>query len=184
MPNSKKNKAVTDKSHRSRGSGVMTEPSRGLLERFLEIKNWIGLGVAIVVAVTSSVGWVLTYFAKKEEVDILSCTMDVNVRIAKDASSIQSIREREIFLRRELKSINSTPGTGRGKKPVVDTGDDEYSTPEKLRAAITNAKDDLRVLSADSTFFLKSLADKECDSKEGRYRLRDKLRIDPQLRGG
>lgn len=158
---------------------------RSLLSRILEIKEWIGLGVITITAIVSSGGWILTYFAKKEEVDTIACTMDVNVRLAKNISSTQFIQERQIQLKRRLRDSMRMDKGSKGKKTVLsDDGDDEYSSIEELRGAIKVAKEDLKTLSEDASFFQKSLAQKDCDSKERREKLRDKLQLDPPLKGG
>ncbi len=161
---------------------AMVTSEKSLLDKLLEIKEWIGLGLAIVVAIFSSGGWILTYFAKKEEVEILSCTMDVNVRLAKDTSSIQLIRERQIQLKKEFRDARQG-GKGVKHQEAVSANDgDEHATLEEIKAAIKTTKENLKTLSDDASFFVTSLARKECDSKEGRDKLRDKLRTDPPLR--
>lgn len=73
---------------------------------------------------------------------------------------------------------------GKGSKASAVDDDDEYSSAEELKTAIKTTKDNLQILAEDSTFFLNSLARKECDSKEGRDKLREKLRAEPPLKGG
>lgn len=156
---------------------------RSVLDRLLDIKQWIGLGVAIVTAIVSSGGWVLTYFAKKEEVETLSCTMDVNVRLAKDTSSTQLIRERQIQLRRDLRGAMHGDTNAQSRQVALAGDDDEFASLDDLKAAIKATKENLKILSDDSAFFLNSLARKECDSKERREKLRDKLAAEPPLKG-
>jgi hypothetical protein len=160
----------------------MATSPKSLLDRLLEIKAWIGLGLAVAAAIFSSAGWILTYFAKKEEVEILSCTMEANVRLAKDTSSIQLVRERQIQLRKELLDAKKRSRGAKPREVPSANDDDEYASVEELKAAIKTAKENLRTLSDDASFFVNSLVRKECDSKEGREKLRDKSRTDPPLK--
>ena len=144
------------------------------------MKEWVGLVMALIAALVSSAGWVLTYFAKKEEVEILSCTMDANVRVAKNTSSIQLIRERHLQLRREIRSFKPTQT---GNRPPPDSVDgDEFGTIEELRSAAKVARENLKILADDSAYLVNALARKECDTREGRDRLREKMRNDPPLK--
>lgn len=180
MATPSENQTITPPYSEKRGATVT---DKNLIDRLLDIKQWISLGVAIVATIVSSGGWVLTYFAKKEEVDILSCTMDVNVRLAKDTSSIQLVRERQIQLRRDLRGARQGGTVTKDYKVAFAGDDDEYATVDELKAAIKATKENLKILSDDSAFFLNSLARKECDSKERRDKLRDKLAVEPPLKG-
>jgi predicted transcriptional regulator len=160
----------------------MTTSDKSLLDRLLEIKEWIGLGALVLVTIFSSAGWVLTYFAKKEEVEGLSCTMEINVRLAKNTASMQLIRERQYHLRKELRNEKQGGKGSKHQKAISADDDDEYATKEDLKAALKTTKENLKILSSDTSFFINSLTRKECDSKEGRNKLRDKFSTDPPLK--
>lgn len=162
------------------GNNAKTTPDKSLLDRLLEIKEWIGLGLAIVAAIFSSGGWVLTYFAKKEEVNALYCVMDVNTRLAKNNSSYQQIQAHQIQLEKELRAEKKRIKNRNGASAEDDDG--EYMTVEDLKSNINIAKENMTTLTEDTSFFNSSLVHKECDLKENRDKLLEKLKTNPSIK--